>query len=63
MNSIESVRKTVLRTRALSETSSFLKALVEIGSDRILGFTAFGVDAGEIMGAVQIAMSCGATLH
>ncbi len=49
----------VLRTRTLSETRGFLKALVEIGSDRILGFTAFGVAAGEIMGAVQIAMIAG----
>ncbi len=49
----------VLRTRTLSETRGFLKALVETGSDRILGFTAFGVDAGEIMGAVQIAMIAG----
>jgi pyruvate/2-oxoglutarate dehydrogenase complex dihydrolipoamide dehydrogenase (E3) component len=49
----------VLRTRTLSETRGFLKALVEIGSDRILVFTAFGVDGGEIMGAVQIAMIAG----
>lgn len=49
----------VLRTRTLSETRGFLKALVETGSDRILGFTAFGVDGGEIMGAVQIAMIAG----
>lgn len=46
----------VLRTRTLSETRGFLKAIVETGSDRILGFTAFGVSAGEIMGSVQIAM-------
>ena len=45
----------VLRTRTLSETRGFMKAL--IGSDdRILGFTVFGVDGGEIMSAVQIAM-------
>ncbi len=49
----------VLRTRTLSETRGFLKALVETDSDRILGFTAFGVDGGEIMGAVQIAMIAG----
>ncbi len=49
----------VLRTRTLSETRGFLKALVETGSDRILGFTAFGVDAGEIMASVQIAMIAG----
>jgi pyruvate/2-oxoglutarate dehydrogenase complex dihydrolipoamide dehydrogenase (E3) component len=46
----------VLRTHTLSETRGFLKALVEIDGDRILGFTAFGVDAGEIMSSVQIAM-------
>lgn len=45
-----------LRTRTLSETRGFLKALVDTGSDRILGFSIFGVDGGEIMGAVQIAM-------
>ena len=46
----------VLRTRTLSETRGFLKALVDPSSDAILGFTAFGTGAGEIMGAVQIAM-------
>jgi pyruvate/2-oxoglutarate dehydrogenase complex dihydrolipoamide dehydrogenase (E3) component len=45
-----------LRARTLSETRGFLKALVEADSDRILGFTAFGVGAGEIMSAVQMAM-------
>jgi pyruvate/2-oxoglutarate dehydrogenase complex dihydrolipoamide dehydrogenase (E3) component len=49
----------VLRTRTLSETRGFLKALVDAESDRILGFTAFGVGGGEIMGAVQIAMIAG----
>jgi pyruvate/2-oxoglutarate dehydrogenase complex dihydrolipoamide dehydrogenase (E3) component len=46
----------VLRARTLSETRGFLKALVEIDSDRILGFTAVAVDGGEIMSSVQIAM-------
>jgi pyruvate/2-oxoglutarate dehydrogenase complex dihydrolipoamide dehydrogenase (E3) component len=45
-----------LRARTLSETRGFLKALVEAESDRILGFTAFGVGAGEITAAVQVAM-------
>jgi pyruvate/2-oxoglutarate dehydrogenase complex dihydrolipoamide dehydrogenase (E3) component len=49
----------VLRTRTLSETRGFMKALVDTKSDRILGFTAFGVDAGEIMAPVQIAMVAG----
>ena len=49
----------VLRALTLSETRGFLKALVEVDSDRILGFTAFGVGAAEIMTAVQIAMNAG----
>jgi len=49
----------VLRTRTLSETRGFLKALIDTESDRILGVTVFGVGAGEIMGAVQIAMIAG----
>jgi pyruvate/2-oxoglutarate dehydrogenase complex dihydrolipoamide dehydrogenase (E3) component len=46
----------VLRARSLMETRGFLKCLVERDSDRMLGFTAFGVGAGEIMACVQIAM-------
>jgi pyruvate/2-oxoglutarate dehydrogenase complex dihydrolipoamide dehydrogenase (E3) component len=46
----------VLRARSLMETRGFLKCLVERDSDHILGFAAFGVGAGEIMGCVQIAM-------
>jgi pyruvate/2-oxoglutarate dehydrogenase complex dihydrolipoamide dehydrogenase (E3) component len=49
----------VLRARTLSETRGFLKALVEVNSDRILGFSAFAVDGGEIMSSVQIAMMAG----
>ncbi len=49
----------VLRTRTLSETRGFMKALVDVGTDRILGFTVFGVEAGEIMASVQIAMIAG----
>jgi pyruvate/2-oxoglutarate dehydrogenase complex dihydrolipoamide dehydrogenase (E3) component len=45
-----------LRARTLSETRGFLKALVEAKSDRILGFTALGIGAGEIMAAVQVAI-------
>jgi pyruvate/2-oxoglutarate dehydrogenase complex dihydrolipoamide dehydrogenase (E3) component len=48
-----------LRARTLSETRGFLKALVETDSDRILGFTAFAVGAGEIMSAVQMVMIAG----
>jgi pyruvate/2-oxoglutarate dehydrogenase complex dihydrolipoamide dehydrogenase (E3) component len=51
--------ETNLRARTLSETRGFVKALVEVDSDRILGFTAFGVGAGETLAAVQIAMIAG----
>ena len=49
----------VMRTMTLSETRGFLKALVEADGDRILGFTGFGVGAGEILSSVQIAMLAG----
>jgi pyruvate/2-oxoglutarate dehydrogenase complex dihydrolipoamide dehydrogenase (E3) component len=48
-----------LRTRTLSETRGFMKALLDTNSDRILGFTVFGVEAGEIMATVQVAMLAG----
>jgi pyruvate/2-oxoglutarate dehydrogenase complex dihydrolipoamide dehydrogenase (E3) component len=50
---------TVLRTCTLSETRGFMKALVDTKSDRILGFTVFGTEAGEIMATVQVAMIAG----
>jgi pyruvate/2-oxoglutarate dehydrogenase complex dihydrolipoamide dehydrogenase (E3) component len=49
----------VMRATTMSETRGFLKALVEIDGDRILGFTGFGVDAGEVLSSVQIAMMGG----
>ncbi len=49
----------VMRATTLSETRGFLKALVEVNTDRILGFTGFGVDTGEILSSVQIAMLAG----
>jgi pyruvate/2-oxoglutarate dehydrogenase complex dihydrolipoamide dehydrogenase (E3) component len=46
-------------TRTLSETHGFMKALVDAGSDRILGFTAFGAGAVEVMAPVQVAIIAG----
>jgi len=46
----------VLRTRTLSETRGFLKALIGTESDEILGFSALGEQAGELMSVVQTAM-------
>ena len=49
----------VLRTRTIGETRGFMKALVDARSDRILGFTMFGPEAGEVMAVVQTAMLAG----
>jgi pyruvate/2-oxoglutarate dehydrogenase complex dihydrolipoamide dehydrogenase (E3) component len=46
----------VLRARALGETRGFMKMLLDASSDRILGFTMLGVDAGEVVAVVQTAM-------
>ncbi|HUB66065.1 MAG TPA: FAD-dependent oxidoreductase [Candidatus Methylacidiphilales bacterium] len=48
-----------LRTRTLSETRGFMKVMVDTHSDRVLGFTMFGVMAGEVMATVQVAMLAG----
>jgi pyruvate/2-oxoglutarate dehydrogenase complex dihydrolipoamide dehydrogenase (E3) component len=49
----------VFRGQTLSETRGFMKSLIDNKSDRILGFTAFGAEAGEIMASVQVAMIAG----
>jgi pyruvate/2-oxoglutarate dehydrogenase complex dihydrolipoamide dehydrogenase (E3) component len=49
----------VLRTWTTGENRGFMKALIDTRSDRILGFTMFGPEAGEVMAAVQTAMLAG----
>jgi pyruvate/2-oxoglutarate dehydrogenase complex dihydrolipoamide dehydrogenase (E3) component len=49
----------VLRSLTISETRGFMKALVEAGGDRILGFAMIGAEAGEVMAVVQTAMLAG----
>ena len=49
----------VLRAQTISETRGFMKALVEASGERILGFTMFGAEAGEVMAVVQTAMLAG----
>jgi pyruvate/2-oxoglutarate dehydrogenase complex dihydrolipoamide dehydrogenase (E3) component len=49
----------VMRATTMSETRGFLKVLVEVDNDRILGFTGLGVDAGEVLSSVQVAMVAG----
>ena len=46
----------VLRAVTLSETRGFVKILIDVQSDRILGFTVLGVEGSEMMAAVQTAM-------
>lgn len=46
----------VMRATTMSETRGFLKALVEVDTDRILGFTGVGVEMGEVLASVQFAM-------
>ncbi|WP_336985050.1 FAD-dependent oxidoreductase [Asaia sp. HN128] len=48
----------VPRARTLGATRGFMKALIG-KDDRILGFTMMGVQAGEVMTSVQIAMIAG----
>src|SRR5205807_6240158 len=49
----------VLRTRTTGETRGFMKALLDARTVRILGFTMFGPEAGEVMAVVQTAMLAG----
>ena len=49
----------VLRSRTISETRGFMKAVVDAASDRILGFTMLGAEAGEVMAVVRTAMLAG----
>ena len=49
----------VLRTHTIAEPRGFMKMLIGKDSDDIIGFTAFGVEASELMAAVQTAMVAG----
>jgi len=49
----------VFRAQSLSETRGFMKVMIDAHSDRILGFSAFGPEAGELMANVQVAMLAG----
>jgi pyruvate/2-oxoglutarate dehydrogenase complex dihydrolipoamide dehydrogenase (E3) component len=48
----------VLRSRTTSETRGFMKALIG-PDDRVLGFTAFGTQAGDVLAVVQLAIAAG----
>ena len=49
----------VPRARTLGETRGFMKVLLDNRSDRILGFTMLGPEAGEVIAVVQTAMLAG----
>ena len=46
----------VLRTRTVAEPRGFMKMLIAHNSDEILGFSAFGFEASELLAAVHTAM-------
>jgi pyruvate/2-oxoglutarate dehydrogenase complex dihydrolipoamide dehydrogenase (E3) component len=46
----------VLRTATTDEAEGFMKVVVNVNDDRILGFTMIGAEAGEVMAAIQTAM-------
>ncbi len=46
----------VLRTHTIAEPRGFMKMLIGKDSNEIVGFAAFGVEASELMAAVQTAM-------
>jgi pyruvate/2-oxoglutarate dehydrogenase complex dihydrolipoamide dehydrogenase (E3) component len=46
-----------IRPWTLSESRGFYKTLVAADGDRILGFTAFAPEAGEVMTIVQTAIT------
>ena len=48
-----------LRTQTMGETAGFAKALISAENDTIVGFTALGASAGELLPAVQLAMQAG----
>jgi pyruvate/2-oxoglutarate dehydrogenase complex dihydrolipoamide dehydrogenase (E3) component len=46
----------VLRTVTIAEPRGFMKMLIDKESNKIVGFTAFGIEASELMAAVHTAM-------
>ena len=46
----------VLRTHTIAEPRGFMKMLIGKDSDEIVGFAAFGIEASELMAAVQTAI-------
>ena len=51
----------VARALEVDESRGFMKAVVERTTDRIVGFAVLGIDGGEIMAVVEVAMMGGVT--
>jgi pyruvate/2-oxoglutarate dehydrogenase complex dihydrolipoamide dehydrogenase (E3) component len=49
----------VLRAHTTGETRGFMKALIGADDDRILGFTMFGPESGEVLATVALAIQAG----
>lgn len=49
----------VARAIEMDETRGFMKAVVEVGTNRILGATVLGVEGGEVATVIQVAMMGG----
>lgn len=49
----------VARALEVDETRGFMKAVVDAGSDRILGCAILGIEGGEVMAVLQVAMMGG----
>jgi pyruvate/2-oxoglutarate dehydrogenase complex dihydrolipoamide dehydrogenase (E3) component len=46
----------VARALEVDESRGFLKAVVDRATDRIVGFAALGIEGGELMAIVEVAM-------
>lgn len=53
----------VARALEVDETDGFMKALVDPDTGRLLGFACLGMEGGELMAVVQVAMAGGLTWH
>jgi len=51
----------VARALEIDESRGLLKAVVDSSTDRILGFAALGIDGGELMAVIEVAMLGGVT--
>ena len=51
----------VARALEVDESRGFMKAVVDEATDRILGFAALGIDGGELMAMIEVAMMGGVT--